>query len=156
MTQCWIFYTPLGASDIDALFFFKKMGHPWPLIRLFSVFFKQTSIQFYYKLMWKMSIQYTALGFKPTTLKRESPPITTRPGHCSSMKFDKKIKKFAWINPMKEKCSKNLCYPVKLVTKYISIIFIASLPFYPAGQLLCNISPVKCWIFSHLIALNHP
>ena len=29
------------------------MGHPRPLFRLFSVFFKQTSIQFYNKLMWK-------------------------------------------------------------------------------------------------------
>ena len=27
-----------------------------------------------------MSIQYTAPGFEPTTFKRESPPITTRPG----------------------------------------------------------------------------
>ena len=30
-----------------------KIGHPRPLFRLFSVFFKQTSIQFYNKLMWK-------------------------------------------------------------------------------------------------------
>ena len=29
------------------------MGHPRPLFRLFSVFFKQTLIQFYNKLMWK-------------------------------------------------------------------------------------------------------
>ena len=27
-----------------------------------------------------MSIQYTVLVFEPTTLGRESPPITTRPG----------------------------------------------------------------------------
>ena len=42
--------------------------NPRPLFHLFSVFFKQTSIQFYNKLMWKMSIQYMALGFEPTTL----------------------------------------------------------------------------------------
>ena len=41
--------------------FVSKMDHPRPLFRLFSVFFKQTSIQVYNKLMWKM------------------PPITTRP-----------------------------------------------------------------------------
>ena len=33
--------------------FLKKMGQTQPLFRLFSVFFKQTSIQFYNKLMWK-------------------------------------------------------------------------------------------------------
>ena len=27
-----------------------------------------------------MSIQYTVLGFEPTTFENESPPITTRPG----------------------------------------------------------------------------
>ena len=27
-----------------------------------------------------MSIQYMVLGFEPTTLEHESPPITTRPG----------------------------------------------------------------------------
>ena len=27
-----------------------------------------------------MSIQYTVLGFEPTTFGNESPPITTRPG----------------------------------------------------------------------------
>ena len=48
------------------------MGHPRPLFSLFSVFFKQTLIQFYNKLM--------ALGFEPTTFSRESPPITTKPG----------------------------------------------------------------------------
>ena len=44
------------------------MGHPRPLFRLFSVFFKQT-MQFYNKSMWKnvMSIQYPAQGFEPTT-----------------------------------------------------------------------------------------
>ena len=45
------------------------MGYPRPLFRLFYVFFKQTSIQFYIKLMRKMSIQYTALGFEPMTFK---------------------------------------------------------------------------------------
>ena len=53
----------------ELTFYFLKMGHPRPLFRLFSVFFKQTSIQFYNKLMPKMSIQYTALGFEPTTLR---------------------------------------------------------------------------------------
>ena len=32
---------------------FLKNGPTRPLFRLFSVFFKQTSIQFYNKLMWK-------------------------------------------------------------------------------------------------------
>ena len=32
---------------------FFLMGHPRPLFRLFLVFFKQVSIQFYNKLMWK-------------------------------------------------------------------------------------------------------
>ena len=50
------------------MFFFKKMGHPRPLFRLFSVFFKQT-IQFLQQMNVKnvMSIQYPAPGFEPTT-----------------------------------------------------------------------------------------
>ena len=57
------------------------MGHPRPLFRLFSVFFKQT-IQFLQQINVKnvKSIKYLATGFKPTPLERESPPITTRPG----------------------------------------------------------------------------
>ena len=50
------------------LFFFKKMGQPRPLFRLFSVFFKQTSLQFLQQIYEeKMSIQYTVPGFEPTT-----------------------------------------------------------------------------------------
>ena len=32
-----------------SLFFYFLMGHPRPILRLFLVFFKQTSIQFYNK-----------------------------------------------------------------------------------------------------------
>ena len=32
------------------------------------------------KELAEMSIQYTVLGFEPTTFENESPPITTRPG----------------------------------------------------------------------------
>ena len=44
------------------------MGHPWPLFRLSSVPLKQT-IQFLQQINVKnvLSIQYPALGFKPTT-----------------------------------------------------------------------------------------
>ena len=38
---------------LKRLSLFFKMRHPRPLFRLFSVFFKQTSKQFYNKLMWK-------------------------------------------------------------------------------------------------------
>ena len=46
------------------------MGHPRPLFRLFSVFFKQT-IQFLQQINVKnvMSIQYPAPGFEPTTFE---------------------------------------------------------------------------------------
>ena len=43
-----------------------KMGQPRPIFRLFSVFSNKQYI-FYNKLLLKMSIQYTALGFEPTT-----------------------------------------------------------------------------------------
>ena len=45
---------------------FFKMGQPRPLFRFFLSF--QTN-NFYNKSMWKMSIQYTAQGFKPTTFR---------------------------------------------------------------------------------------
>ena len=44
----------------------KLTGHPQPLFRWFSVYFKQT-LHFYNKIMRKMSIQYKVLGFKPMT-----------------------------------------------------------------------------------------
>ena len=49
-------------TDVD---FFKKMGQPRPLFRLFWVFFKQTLLQFLQQINVKniMSIQYTAPGF---------------------------------------------------------------------------------------------
>ena len=64
------------------IFFLFLMGQSRPLFRLFSVFFKQTLLQFLQQIDVKnvMSIQYTALGFKPTTFGRESPLIITRPG----------------------------------------------------------------------------
>ena len=48
---------------------FLKNGPSQPLFSLFSVFFKQTPIHFYSKLIWKMSIQYMALGFEPTPFR---------------------------------------------------------------------------------------
>ena len=60
------FGTKIGRPTLlkkRSIIFFTKMGHPQPLFHLFLVFFKQTTIQFYLKLMWKMSIQYKALGF---------------------------------------------------------------------------------------------
>ena len=56
------------------------MGYPRRLFRLFYVFYKQTSIQFYIKLMRKMSIQYTALGFEPMTFKTWVSSHNQRPG----------------------------------------------------------------------------
>ena len=46
------------------LFLFLKMGYPQPLFRLF----KQT-LQFLQQFLWKLSIQYTVLGFEPTTFR---------------------------------------------------------------------------------------
>ena len=55
-------------QELVLLIFFKKMGQPRPLFRLFSVFFKQTSLQFLQQIYEeKMSIQYTVPGFEPTT-----------------------------------------------------------------------------------------
>ena len=45
------------------------MGHPRPLFRLFSVFFNQTLIQFLQQYNVKMSINYTVLGFEPTSFR---------------------------------------------------------------------------------------
>ena len=46
--------------------FFKKMGQPRPFFVYFRSF--QTKItNFYYKYMWKMSVQYMVPGFEPTT-----------------------------------------------------------------------------------------
>ena len=52
----------------EKILLFLKMRHPRSLFH-FLVFFKQTSIQFYNKLSEKMSIQYMALGFEPTTFR---------------------------------------------------------------------------------------
>ena len=58
------------ASDDLYLFFFKKMGQPRPLFRLFSVFFKQTLLQFLQQINVKkchVHPDYMAPGFEPTT-----------------------------------------------------------------------------------------
>ena len=49
---------------------------------LFFIFVFKTNKHYHYynKTMLKMSLQYTAQGFEPTTFRHESPPITTRPG----------------------------------------------------------------------------
>ena len=57
---------------------FIDMGYPRPLFLLFSYF--QANITFFTtNIREKISIQYTVLGFEPTTFRYESPPITTRP-----------------------------------------------------------------------------
>ena len=48
-------------------FLFLKNGPTRPLFRLFLVFSNKHHYNFYNKYMWKMSIQYTVPGFKPTT-----------------------------------------------------------------------------------------
>ena len=48
--------------------FFKRMGQPRPLFRLFLVF-PNKQFNFYNESMWKMSIQYMAPGFEPTTVQ---------------------------------------------------------------------------------------
>ena len=55
------------------------MGQPRPLFRLFLVFSNKHS-KFLQQICEKISIQYMVPGLEPTTLERESPPITTRPG----------------------------------------------------------------------------
>ena len=47
-------------------FLFLKMGNSRPLFRLFLVF-SNKHYKFFNNFMWKMSIQYTVLGFEPTT-----------------------------------------------------------------------------------------
>ena len=63
---------------MEIVCFFKKMGQPRPLFRLFSVF-SNKHYKFLQQIREKMSIQYMVLVFEPTTFGRESPPITTRP-----------------------------------------------------------------------------
>ena len=55
-----------GTQFLFEFFFLKKMGQPWPLFRLFSVF-SNKQYNFYNNNLWKMSIQYMVLGFEPTT-----------------------------------------------------------------------------------------
>ena len=61
---------------------FLKMGHTWPLFRIFSVFSKKLHYNFYKKSMWKISwptsIWRQDSNSRP--LKHESSPITTIPG----------------------------------------------------------------------------
>ena len=47
--------------------FFKKMGQPRPLFRLFLVFSNKHHYNFTTNICEKMSIQYTGPGFEPTT-----------------------------------------------------------------------------------------
>ena len=56
-------------QQTQATEFFLNGPSPVSFSFIFGLFLKQTSIQFYHKLMWKMSIQYTALGFEPTTFR---------------------------------------------------------------------------------------
>ena len=56
------------------------MGHPRPLFHLFSVFFKQTAIQFLQQINVKNVIQLWCRHSNPQPSDCESHPITTRPG----------------------------------------------------------------------------
>ena len=47
--------------------FLTKWANPSLVYCLFSVFSNKHPYKFYNKLMWKMCIQYTVPGFKPTT-----------------------------------------------------------------------------------------
>ena len=49
--------------------FILKMGHPRPLFVYFRSFSNKLQYNFTTNLCEKMSIQYTALGFEPTTLR---------------------------------------------------------------------------------------
>ena len=70
----------LAESILDPRSFFKKWANPGLFsIYLFSVF-PNKHYNFYNKSMWKMSILYTAPGFKPTTFEHESSPITLDQG----------------------------------------------------------------------------
>ena len=68
-------------NTINIFNLFFSMGHPRPLFVYFRSF-SNKQYKFYNKSMGKniMSIQYPAPEFEPTTLKHESPPITTGPG----------------------------------------------------------------------------
>ena len=72
--------TELWRPSHHCKFFFKKMGHPRPLFRLFSVF-SNKQYNSYNKSMWKMSSPSSIWRWdlNPRPLERESPPITTRP-----------------------------------------------------------------------------
>ena len=57
------------------------MGQPRPLFRLFSVFFKQTLLQFLQQInVKKCPSSLRRRDSNPRPLDREPPPITTRPG----------------------------------------------------------------------------
>ena len=55
------------------------MDHPQPLSR-FNLSFQTKNTILTTNKCEKMSIQYSVLGFEPTTFGHESPPITTSPG----------------------------------------------------------------------------
>ena len=59
--------------------FFIKMGQPWPLFRLFSVF-SNKHYKFLQQICEKCPSSIWCRDSNPRPLARESPPITTRPG----------------------------------------------------------------------------
>ena len=59
-------------ATITALMVFLLMGHPRPLFRLFSVFSNKDQYNFTTNKCEKMSMQYTALEFKPMTFRTVS------------------------------------------------------------------------------------
>ena len=73
-------YDLLTSTNAWRDFFLKKWGHPRPLFRLFLVFFKQTSIQFYSKFCEKCPSSIWHWNSNPQPSELEYPPITTRPG----------------------------------------------------------------------------
>ena len=56
------------------------MGQPWPLLSFIFGLFKQTSLQFYNKYMWKkIPSSIRCWDLNPWPLEHESLPVTTRP-----------------------------------------------------------------------------
>ena len=60
--------------------FFKKMGQPRPLFIVYFQSFQTNIIRIFTTNICEKSSSSIGLGFEPTTLEHESPPITTRPG----------------------------------------------------------------------------
>ena len=70
----------LRSVGIQDEFFLKKMGQPRPLFIVYFQSFQTNIIIIFTTNICEKSPSSIGLGFEPTTLEHESPPITTRPG----------------------------------------------------------------------------